>query len=126
MFLLSEPNRMIHFHSAKLLVATYQEKQPLFMVTFNAFGELTLFRCADERVTIIQDITSASGDICIFKGRPCAVYYDGLTVMVEPDLSHHFISEPLLDLESGNNKFLLQSECELLLVDCYVFRVQTR
>jgi hypothetical protein len=107
-------------HSPKLLVATYHEKQPLFMVTFDAFGHLTLFRCGDERWMIIQDITSASGDVCIFKGRPCAVDYDGLTVMVEPDLSHHIIAEPLLDLESHHNKFLLQSECELLLVDCYV------
>ncbi|MCH82460.1 F-box protein [Trifolium medium] len=118
LFLLSEANRQIH--SAKLLVAPRQEKQPLFMVTFNCFGELTLFRCGDERWTIIQGMaTSAHGDICIFKGRPCAVDYDGYTVMFEPDLSHHLIAEPLLDEEGVHTKFLLQSECELLLVDCY-------
>lgn len=45
------------------------------------------------------------------------IYKTGPTVMIGPDLSEHLVAEPFI---GGDVKFLVESECALLLVNGYL------
>lgn len=107
------------FLTHKAFVATYQGNQPVVVVTFDSLGGMSVFRCGDDKWTKIVGMTTCFyGDICLFRGRPCEAIYSGKTEMIEQDLSVHLMAEHV-DTENIGNKFLFESECELLLVDCY-------
>jgi hypothetical protein len=58
------------------------------------------------------------GDICIFKGQPCVADKNGRTLMIGENLSVFLLANPVF---GSNVKFLVESECDLLLVDYYGF-----
>jgi hypothetical protein len=62
------------------------------------------------------------GDICLFKGRPYAVNIIGETVMVGSDSNVHLVAEPLVG--DGNQKFLAESDGDLLLADVHGFTLR--
>ncbi|XP_061370593.1 F-box protein SKIP23-like [Gastrolobium bilobum] len=84
----------------------------MLVLTIGYFGRLTL---GDERLTNF-DICTRYSDVCVFKGRLCAVDETGRTVVVGADLSVGLVAEPVF---GGVKKFLVHSEGELLLVDKY-------
>ena len=103
-------------YSKKVVVAMCQEQQPADIVTVDYSGEMTLFRCGHDYWMKIPDVLNSHEDICIFKGRPCVVDKTGRTMMIGSDFNVHLVAEPLI---GGDVKFLVESECELLLVDSY-------
>ncbi|MCI40420.1 F-box protein, partial [Trifolium medium] len=80
-------------------------------------GELAIFRCGDERWTLIPSISEFPyTDVCVFNGRPIAVDIDifGEIVAVRPDLSLDLVVEH--GMYGGKKKVLVESDGELLLV----------
>jgi len=112
------PNEWSDVYSEKVVVAAAcHGEQPLDIVTHDNSGETMVFRCGDDSWTKIPNVAKSHQDICIFKGRPCVVDKTGRTVMIGWDLSVHLLAEPL---NGGDVKYLVESECELLLVDRYI------
>jgi hypothetical protein len=68
---------------------------------------------------VFPEVSTFIADICLFKKRIYAVDRIGRTVTVIPeeeeDSSVQLVAEPLVD--SGDMKYLVESEGELLLVD---------
>jgi hypothetical protein len=52
----------------------------------------------------------------IFKGRPCVTDQHGRTFMIRENSNVCLLANPVV---GGNVKFLVESECDLLLVDCH-------
>ena len=94
-------------------------EQPLAIITCEYSGEPINFRCGDDHWTNIPDVPNVEkshGHICNFKGRPCVIDRTSRTVMIELDLTVHLVAKPCI---GGNTKFLVESKCQLLLVDRY-------
>ncbi|AES69423.1 hypothetical protein MtrunA17_Chr3g0088641 [Medicago truncatula] len=106
----------------KSYVATCQGEQPLVFLTTDLHGNPIMFRCGDDRSKTIPNMSANMSTfrgryVCYFRGRPCMVDKTGRTVMIESDLSYHFIAEPVI---GGESKFLVEtSDFQLLLVDIY-------
>lgn len=112
------PNTSLYME--KVVAATWQGKQqgPDFaLLTIHVSGKLALFRSGDDRWTVIPDMPAPYDDVCIFRGRPCAVDGTGRTVAVRPDSTVELVAEPVF---GGDKKLLVESNGELLLVDKYL------
>ncbi|AES69472.1 putative F-box domain-containing protein [Medicago truncatula] len=83
----------------------------------NCTPQLMLFRCGNEPWEWIYDISTTSGDICVFKGQCYAVDKFGRTVMIGPDSTVQLVAEHVV--HGGDRKLLVESDGELLLVDIY-------
>jgi hypothetical protein len=91
------------------------------LLTIHVSGKLAVFRCGDQRWTLIPEMSAAYDDVCVFNGRPFAVDSNGRTVAVGLDLRLDLVAESVF---GGNKKFLVESDGELLLVDKYLTNVQ--
>jgi hypothetical protein len=117
---------MFHIHGpigydekVVVVATTCEVGQPLAVLTYDSSDKmLKIFRCEDNSGMSIptMPIRSNWGDICIFKGRPCVADKNGRTLMIEENLSVFLLANPVF---GGNVKFLVESEFDLLLVDCY-------
>ncbi|CAJ2639141.1 unnamed protein product [Trifolium pratense] len=64
------------------------------LLTIHVTGDLAIFRCGDERWTLIPSISEFSySDVCVFNGRPMAIDISGQIVEVRPDLSLDLVME---------------------------------
>jgi hypothetical protein len=123
-FYIIDANQIKHnpydkFYPKKVVTATCEE-HPFLIVTFDFCARPMMFRCGDNRWTRIPYLSQSlgkSGDICLFKGRPYVVDKTGLTAMIRPDLSIHLVADPMF---CGGDKFLVECDCGLLLVDINV------
>jgi len=102
----------------KFGVASCQEEQPFVFVTTDKYQEPVMFRCGDNHLTTIPNMSTPCKVMnCAFKGRPCVVDSTNRTVMIGPDMSIHLMADPV---SGGRRKFLVASnEFQLLLVICY-------
>lgn len=78
-----------------------------------------MYSCDNDHWTMIFDrspILIGQIDICVFKGRPCAVDSTGRTVMIRLDSSVYLVAKPVF---GGDKKLLVECEGGLLLVDKY-------
>ncbi|GAU12648.1 hypothetical protein TSUD_121400 [Trifolium subterraneum] len=91
------------------------------LLTIDVSGKLAIFRCGDERWTIIPEMPSPFDDVCVFKGQPIAVDSVGRAFIVGPDFRLEMVAEGIL---GGDMKFLVESDGELLLVDKYLSCVE--
>jgi hypothetical protein len=117
---------MFHIHGpigydekVVVVATTCEVGQPLAVLTYDSSDKmLKIFRCEDNSGMSIptMPIRSNWGDICIFKGRPCVADKNGRTLMIGENLSVFLLADPVF---GSNVKFLVESECDLLLVDCY-------
>ncbi|GAU12654.1 hypothetical protein TSUD_121460 [Trifolium subterraneum] len=98
-------------------VTSREHQKPLVIGAFSG-AESVMFKCGDENWKVIPDMSSYLGDICLFKGQPYVVDKIGRTVMVGWDSSVQLVAEPLVG-GGGYNKFLVESEGDLLLADVY-------
>jgi len=116
------PNRSHRYiHYEKVVVATSEGGQPIALLTYNYESMPMFFHCGDDSWKVIPAMSMPGyGDICVFKGRLCATDGDGRTVMIRPDSIVHLPANPVFPI-SGADKLLVESECELLLVDVYGF-----
>ncbi|CAJ2639155.1 unnamed protein product [Trifolium pratense] len=104
----------------KVIVATtFYGSKPLALSMIRSYQCLILFRCSDGHCSVFPDVSTFIADICFFKQRIYAVDRIGRTVIVgleeEEDSSVQLVAEPLVD--SGDMKYLVESEGKLLLVD---------
>ncbi|MCI33893.1 F-box protein, partial [Trifolium medium] len=108
------------FHYEKVVAATCELGQPLAVLTYDDSDRmLKIFRCEGDSWTSIPTMPTRSswGDTCLFKGQPCVADNDGRTLMIGPeDSSVMLLANPVF---GGHIKFLVESECDLLLLDCY-------
>ncbi|AES69487.2 putative F-box domain-containing protein [Medicago truncatula] len=112
-----DSDQTTRLHYGKVVVATSDVGQPLALLTYDSSLVPKIFRCGDNSWTSIPTMSrSLWGDICLFKGRPCVADKDGRTLMIGPDSTVHLLANPVF---GGNVKHLVESECELLLVDCH-------
>jgi hypothetical protein len=112
-------NPSLFYDYEKVVAATCDVGQPLAALTYdNSDNLLKIFRCEDNSWMSIPTLPPMSlwGDICIFKGRPCVADKNGRTLMIGENLSVFLLADPVF---GSNVKFLVESECDLLLVDCY-------
>jgi hypothetical protein len=121
---------MFHIHDRSLydyddekvvVAATCEVGHPLAVMTYDSSDKMPkIFRCEDNSWMSIPTMPPRSlcGDICIFKGRPCVADENGRTLMIEENLSISLLAKPVF---GGKMKFLVESKCDLLLVDCYGF-----
>ncbi|KAK2386301.1 F-box protein SKIP23 [Trifolium repens] len=112
-----KPRKCFGFYE-KAVVATCEVGQPLAVLTYDYFDVPKFLGCEDNSWTSIPTMSRfLSGDMCLFKGRPCVADINGQTLMIGPeDSSVRLLANPVF---GGNIKFLVESECEsLLLVDC--------
>lgn len=116
------PNRSYQaIHFERVVVATSEGGQPLALLTYNYQSMPIIFHCGDDSWKDIPAMSMPGyGDICVFKGRLCATDGDGRTVMIRPDSIVHLPANPMFTI-GGADKLLVESECELLLVDAYGF-----
>ncbi|XP_057453141.1 F-box protein SKIP23-like [Lotus japonicus] len=88
------------------------------LLTIHDSGKLAFFRSGGDCWTLIPVKQHMPyDDVCVFKGRPCAVNSTGLTVAVGSGPYMEVIAEPVL---GGDEKFLVESEGELLMVDKHI------
>ncbi|XP_045820617.1 F-box protein SKIP23-like [Trifolium pratense] len=106
----------IHDHYHKVVAATCEVGQPLVVLTYDMDNILNIFRCEDNSWTTIPTVPPMlyGGDICIFKGRTCVADKNGRTLMIGENFSVLLLANPV---SGGDVKFLVESECDLLLVD---------
>lgn len=93
------------------------KKERFVLLTIHVSGKLAMFRSGDEGWTIIPDMPTPYDDVCVFKGKLCAVDNTGRTVTVGLDSSVGLMAEPVF---GGDKKFLVDCAGELLLVDKYL------
>ncbi|MCH81969.1 F-box protein, partial [Trifolium medium] len=102
-----------------VVAATCEVGQPLAVLTYDVSDiMLKIFQCDGDSWTSIPTMPTRSsswGDICIFKGRPCVADKDGRTLMIGENFSVLLLANPVFG--GGTEKFLVKSECDLLLVD---------
>ncbi|PNX82860.1 F-box protein, partial [Trifolium pratense] len=104
-------------HIGKVVVATCEMGQPLALLTYDRFDVPTIFQCEDNSWRSIPTMLGFSwGNICLFKGQPCVADKNGRTLMIRENFNVLLLANPVF---GGNVKFLVESECDLLLVDCY-------
>ncbi|WJX36874.1 hypothetical protein P8452_24708 [Trifolium repens] len=105
------------FHFGKVVVATCEMGQPLALLTYDMSDVPKIFQREENSWMNIPTMPrSLWGDICLFKGRPCVADKDGRTLMIgQEDSSAILLANPVFGFHV---KFLVESECELLLVDC--------
>jgi hypothetical protein len=106
------------FHFGKVVVQTCEMGQPLAILTYDMSDVPKILQREDNSwMNIPTMCTSLWGDICLFKGRPCVADKDGRTLMIgQEDSSVILLANPVFGFHV---KFLVESECELLLVDCH-------
>jgi hypothetical protein len=130
--LVTHLGHMFHIHDRSLydekvvVAATCEVGHPLAVLTYdNSDNLLKIFRCKDNSWKSIPTMPPRSlwGDICVFKGRPCVADENGRTLMIEENLSIFLLAKPVPF--GGKMKFLVESECNLLLVDCYGFETSS-
>ncbi|AES69477.1 F-box SKIP23-like protein [Medicago truncatula] len=93
-------------------------KHSLFLgILKNCTPQLVLFTCGNQPWKWIPEISTTSGDICVFKGRFYAVDKFCRTVMIGPDSTVQMVAEHVV--HGGDRKLLVESDGELLLVDIY-------
>ncbi|MCI20764.1 F-box protein, partial [Trifolium medium] len=84
------------------------------LLAIHGTGELAIFRCGDERWTLIRSISGFHcTDVCVFNGRPIALDIFGRIVAVRPDLSLDLVVEHGYGVYK---RFLVESDGELLLL----------
>jgi hypothetical protein len=105
------------FHFGKVVVQTCEMGQPLALLTYDMSDVPKILQREDNSWMNIPTMPrSLWGDICLFKGRPCVADKDGRTLMIgQEDSSVILLANPVFGFHV---KFLVESECELLLVDC--------
>ncbi|KAK2440334.1 hypothetical protein QL285_011757 [Trifolium repens] len=111
--------RYDRIYPEKVVVAnTCHGSKPLALSMIRSYPYLILVSCSDGHCSVFPEVSTFIADICLFKQRIYAVDRIGRTVTVIPeeeDSSVHLVAEPLVD--SGDMKYLVESEGELLLVD---------
>ncbi|PNY14760.1 F-box protein, partial [Trifolium pratense] len=105
-------------HTGKVVVATCEMGQPLALLTYDTSDVPKIFQGEDNSWRCIPTMPESSwGNICLFKGwQPCVTDKNGRTLMIGENFSIVLLANPVF---GGNVKFLVESECDLLLVDCY-------
>ncbi|AES77229.1 F-box SKIP23-like protein [Medicago truncatula] len=100
----------------KFGVASCQEEQPFVIVTTEKNQKPVMFRCGDDHLTTIPNMSTPCKVMnCAFKGRPCVVDSTNQTVMIGPDMSIHLMAQAD-PWYGGRRKFLVaSSEFQLLL-----------
>jgi hypothetical protein len=103
------------------LAVTCHGKNPLLLGTLSRYSHWpVIFRGCIEQWTLISNLSTASGDICLFKGRFYVVEMSGRTVKIGPDSTIELVAQPLCNLGDGLiRKVLVENEGELLLLDIY-------
>lgn len=98
-------------------VVTCHGKKPLTLFLLKDHPFMLLFRATDENFLSFPNVSTSVRYLCVFKQRIYLVYGDGKTDRVgfEEYPNVQVAAEPLVD--SGNLKFLLENEGDLLLVD---------
>ncbi|AES69417.1 F-box protein At2g17036 [Medicago truncatula] len=111
-----------YLYPQKILAVTCPEKKPLVLGTLSyCSSKRVLFHDRDKRWTPVSNLSTAHGDICLFKGRFYVVDQSGQTVTVGPDSSTELAAQPLYRrcVRGENRKLLVENEGELLLLDIH-------
>jgi hypothetical protein len=107
-----------HIHYAKVVAATSEGGQPIAFLTYSRQTNRMIFNCGDDSWNNIPAMSMPlCGGMCVFKGRLCATDVVGRTVIIGPDSTIQLLANPVF---GGAKKFLVESECELFLVDRYL------
>ncbi|KAK2388835.1 hypothetical protein QL285_062474 [Trifolium repens] len=104
-------------HYRKVVASTCEVGQPLVVMSYK-YDDPYIFECEENcwtSIPIVPNETSC-GDMCIFKGRPCVTDQHGRTFMIRENSNACLLANPVV---GGNVKFLVERECDLLLVDCH-------
>ena len=129
----NEDDDYFYIFPEKVVAATCHGKNPLIVAALDARPFPLLSKCGNENWKVIPDMSMMYGDICLFKGHPYAVDKIGKTVIVGPGSSVHLVAEPLVggvhfvaepSVGGGKNKFLVESDGDLLLADVYMHDVR--
>ncbi|AES69421.1 F-box SKIP23-like protein [Medicago truncatula] len=111
-----------YLYPQTVLAVTCHGKKPLVLGTLSyCSSKPVLFHDQDKRWTPVSNLSTANGDICLFKGRFYVLDQSGQTVTVGPDSSTELAAHPLYQrcVRGKNRKLLVESEGELLLLDIH-------
>jgi hypothetical protein len=102
-------------HYGKVVASTCEVGQPLAVMSYK-YDDPYIFECEENCWTSIPTVPNETscGDMRIFKGRPCVTDQHGRTFMIRENSNVCLLANPVV---GGNVKFLVESECDLLLVD---------
>lgn len=87
------------------------------LLTIHVSGKLVMFKSGDKRWSVINDMPSPYDDVILFQGNFYAVDCTGRAVLVGLSSNVSLVANPEF---GGDKKFLVESNCELLMVDLYL------